>query len=186
MIAGALAVRGAFVLGRADAASRNRLLAPLAGVASLIGLAVWLDEARLFLLLPVGISVLLGLAFGRTLFGPDPTMVETFARLQVGELPDDEVRYCRRLTVLWCAFFAANAAVAAWLALRGSVAQWALYTGIVSYALIGSLLVGEMVYRYWRFRRYAGAFSDRFFRPFFPPRDDARSRAASYGSAPER
>jgi uncharacterized membrane protein len=175
MIAGALVLRGGFVLARAEPALRNRVLAPLLGVGALVGAAVLLNDGRLLLVLPVAVSALLGVAFARTLRGEGPTMVETFARLQVGELPAEEVRYCRSVTVLWCVFFAANAAVAAWLAWRGSVAAWALYTGLVSYLLIGALLVGEMVYRYWRFRRYAGAFSDRFFRPFFPPREDAPS-----------
>lgn len=171
IVAAALALRGVFTLQHADAASRRRVLLTGAALGALVGVAMWLDDARLFLLLPVLVSVLLGAAFSRTLYGPGPTMVETFARLQVGELPDDEVRYCRTLTVIWCFFFAANAAVAAWLAFAGSRAAWALYTGVVSYVLVGALLVGEMVYRYWRFRRYAGAITDPVFRPFFPPRE---------------
>jgi uncharacterized membrane protein len=177
-VGGALALRGGFALRRADAAARRRVLGTAAALAALVGTVMALDDARLFLMLPVLISALVGAAFARTLFGSGPTMVETFARLQVGELPEEEVRYCRTLTVLWCVFLAGNGVLAGWLALAGSLRAWALYAGFVSYLLMGALLVGEMIYRYWRFRRYAGAFTDPLFRPFFPPRDDEDTAAA--------
>jgi uncharacterized membrane protein len=183
MVAAALALRGAFALRHAEAASRRRALIAGLALGALVGVAMLLDDARLFLMLPVLVSALLGVAFARTLFGAGPTMVETFARLQVGDLPEEEVRYCRTLTLLWCVFFAANGALAAWLALAGSLAAWALYTGVVSYVLVGALLAGEMIYRYWRFRRYAGAITDPLFRPFFPPRDEEDAPAAR-GAAP--
>ena len=98
------------------------------------------------------------------------TTVERLARAQVGELDADERRYCRRVTALWCAFFAANAAVSAALALGGTREAWALYTGLVAYLLVGALFAAEYLYRHWRFRRYVGAPTDAVLRRIFPPR----------------
>jgi hypothetical protein len=57
------------------------------------------------------------------------------------------------------------------LALSGDLAIWTLYTGIVSYLLLGTLFACEYVYRHWRFRRYVGAPTDVVLKWFFPPRD---------------
>jgi uncharacterized membrane protein len=98
------------------------------------------------------------------------SVVERLARLQTGSLSEEEVLYCRRVTVVWCAFFLGNGAIALWLAVAATSEEWALYTGLVSYLLVGILYAAEFVYRQWRFRRYLGAPSDLLFRRIFPPR----------------
>src|SRR5580704_11915649 len=81
---------------------------------------------------PVVVSATLLVVFGRTLFHP-PTLVERFARLQKSELTPEEVRYCRRVTQLWCLFFIGNGSLAWVLAHGSSLRAWALYTGLISY-----------------------------------------------------
>ena len=54
--------------------------------------------------------------------------------------------------------------------LAASLEVWTLYTGLVSYLLIGTLFAIEFVYRHWRFRRYLGAPTDALLRRIFPPR----------------
>ena len=73
-------------------------------------------------------------------------MVERFARMVDGDLPDFTLPYCRKMTLIWCAFFVANAAMATTLAALAPHAWWTLYTGVISYALIGLLLVGEVFF----------------------------------------
>ena len=98
-------------------------------------------------------------------------MVETFAQLQGHTLTSEMTRYCRTVTALWCAFFVLNSGVVVWLALYGSLAWWTAYTGLVSYAFIGLLLLGEVVYRAWRFRYYRGGILDGVLQRVFPPRN---------------
>ena len=164
-----LAARLAF-LAPARFAATARAFAPAAialGLASLVSL-VW-NDPRSLLLAPTLASLGLLAAFASS-FLADETTVERLARAQVGDLDADERRYCRRVTGLWCAFFAANAAVSAALALSATREAWALYTGFIAYLLVGALFAAEYLYRHWRFRRYVGAATDPLLRRIFPPR----------------
>jgi uncharacterized membrane protein len=129
--------------------------------------ALWNNAASL-LLTPALVSFALLLAFGLSFRQPE-TVIETFARDQLGTLAPEERAYCRKVTALWCAFFFGNGAVAAQLAVAGSREAWALYTGCIAYVLLGLLFASEFVYRQWRFRRYMGAPTDVLFRRIFPP-----------------
>src|SRR3989441_3715150 len=163
-----LLVHGVVTWPQRGLAQVSRLvLLPVVVVLLLAGL---FNQGQFFLLVPVLINAVLLIAFGRTLLW-GPPMVETFARVRGRELPDEEVVYCRVVTGLWCLFFAFNGGVTLWLALGATLARWTLYTGVVSYMLIGTLFAAEMVYRYWRFlplhRSGAGA---PLFRVVPPPR----------------
>ena len=163
------------VLVRAAAAARGGLhehvralrfpILALAG-AGFVSL-VWNDPLAL-LATPSLVSFGLLCAFAASLRGE--SVVERLARAQAVSLSEEEVLYCRRVTVLWCAFLLGNGLLALWLALAATRAEWALYTGLVSYLLVGTLYASEFVYRQWRFRRYLGAPSDVLFRRIFPPR----------------
>jgi uncharacterized membrane protein len=86
------------------------------------------------------------LLFGATLVRP-PTMVERFARMQEPDLPPERVRYTRRVTEAWCLFFVLNGGIAAYTAAFSSRETWAIYTGFVSYLLMGALFVAERIVR---------------------------------------
>ena len=157
--------------------SLRRLLAPVALVGAVLLAATTTNEAWALLMLPVAINAALLLAFGASLV-KGPPLVETFARLQVPELPPDEVRYCRTVTVVWCLFFVANGAICAGLAWRGPAWLWALHTGFVAYLLIGGLFAAEFVVRSWRFGRYGGTPVEPLFRRLFrPPPEEGASGA---------
>jgi len=96
-------------------------------------------------------------------------MIETYARLRHPELPASRGPYLRALTGMWCGFFIVNMTVSALLALYGTLEAWTVYNGILAYVLIGILLAGERVYRYWRFRNYQDGLLDPVFRRVFPP-----------------
>jgi uncharacterized membrane protein len=169
-VAALLLLRAPALLRRLEPPERRRLLLPFAGVALIVALATLSNDPRVFLFVPSLINGALLLAFARSLWAPR-SMIEVLARLQVGELPLEEVAYCRTLTWIWCGFFAGNGLVAGWLALAAPLEVWALYTGLLAYLAMALLFFGEIVYRSWRFRRYAGAFSDPVMRRVFPPDD---------------
>jgi uncharacterized membrane protein len=130
----------------------------------------WLEprwDARALLLVPVFVNLGLLLAFGRTLRG-GPTFVESIARLRERELSAAQVRHCRTTTVMWCAFFAANAAVCAALAWSAPLWLWTLYTGVISYALMALLFGLEWMVRSWRFHRRPAAWAAPLLRRLFP------------------
>jgi uncharacterized membrane protein len=57
------------------------------------------------------------------------------------------VRYTRRVTEVWCAFFVLNAAAAAYTAIYATREAWALYNGVIAYVLMGTLFVAERLLR---------------------------------------
>ena len=172
-VAGLLGLRW---LSRAHAPSPEalrRLLAPIVLVGAVIAGATLSNEEGVLLMLPVAVNAALLVAFTASLV-QGPPLVETFARLQVPDLPPDEVRYCRTVTAVWCVFFFVNGVVCAWLAWRGPLSLWTLYTGFGAYLAIGVLFGAEFVVRSWRFGRYAGTPVEPLFRRIFraPPGDE--------------
>lgn len=167
-LAALVALRGLTRWRRAPARELRRLAAPaLLLAAALLASALW-NDARGLLLAPALANAALLLAFGRSLLGAGPPLVETLARLQVPDLPPDEVRYCRSVTAVWCLFFALNGTLALWLALRGGREAWALYNGVIAYALVALLFAVEFTVRSWRFGRYGGTLVEPLFRRLFP------------------
>ena len=145
------------------------LIVPIVLVGGIVGIAMALDDGRVFLFVPVLINLALFVSFARTLVS-GPSMIETLARRRFGQVPPEHLPYCRRVTEVWCAFFVVNGAVILGLALRAPIEYWTLYTGVVAYVVVGLLFTAEMTYRAWRFRRYEGDVTDVVFRRLFPPK----------------
>jgi 3-hydroxymyristoyl/3-hydroxydecanoyl-(acyl carrier protein) dehydratase len=55
--------------------------------------------------------------------------------------------YCRKVTLVWCAFFVLNGGIAAWTIFSGSDVLWSVYNGGISYILTGMLFAGEFIVR---------------------------------------
>ena len=104
------------------------------------------DEPALLRWYPVLVSVLLLVLFASSLKLGMP-MVERLARLREPELPDVAVRYTRRVTEVWAAFLLANALLVSALNLWAPLSWWTLYTGLISYCLMGLLFAGEWLVR---------------------------------------
>ena len=150
-------------LVRAWRSGREHLLALLplpAGIAALLLVAAAVDDRRLVLALPVLINLVLLGNFAASLRGR-VTAIERFARMQVADLSAEEVVYCRKVTALWCVFFAANAVLTATLALAAPVSVWAVWTGAGAYLLVGLLFSIEYVVRKARFGRLGPSPVDR-------------------------
>ncbi len=151
---------------------REQLMAtmglPLA-VAFLMLLAIASDDVRFVLAYPALVNLVLLLQFGFTLRRGSQSMVERFARLQVDYLSPKEIEYCRVVTASWCGFFVLNGVACALFAALASRATWALYTGLLSYLVLGLLFAVEFTIRKYLFRRYGPGLLDRFFAWVFPP-----------------
>ena len=139
-------------------------------ILSLVALSAVLNDPRFMLALPVLINLTLLAGFARSLGGTP--MIERFARLRQPQLSPGQVRHCRQVTLVWCGFFALNAAVTACLAWFASVSAWAIYTGGVAYGLIGLLGTAEYIVRKYRFRDYGSGPHDRLLAQLFPPRKE--------------
>ncbi len=152
-------------------------------LAALIVLAIATNDRRLLLLLPVLVSSYLFATFAWSL-RRGPPMIERFARLVEDDLPPFTRPYCRRVTLLWCAFLAANALTVSVLAVDAPIAWWALYTGPIFYVLLALLLVAELCFRKWWFRYYGEGLADRIFAKYFPPEQtEAGRRSLAYVAA---
>jgi uncharacterized membrane protein len=120
----------------------------VAGSLSCASAAIVLTNSELLLrLYPSLVNLGLLVAFGATLVR-GPSMIEKFARLGNPDLAPGAVRHTRRVTQVWCVFFALNGAFSAYTALYWSKPAWSLYNGAIAYGLIGVLLVAEVIWRY--------------------------------------
>jgi len=125
--------------------------ASVLGAMLLVGWAIWSNLLLPLKLYPVLVNGALLAAFGHSLLAP-PSMIERLARLREPDLPPAAVRYTRRVTEVWCGFFAVNGAIALGTALWASEALWSLYTGVIAYILMGLLFGAEYLARR-RFKR---------------------------------
>jgi uncharacterized membrane protein len=121
------------------------------GVMLLVAVAVWANALLPLKLYPVLVNLGMLAAFGYSLIAP-PSMVERLARLREPDLPEVAVGYTRRVTQVWCVFFVINGGLALATALWASEAIWSLYTGVISYLLMGLLFGIELLLRR-RFKR---------------------------------
>ena len=95
---------------------------------------------------PVLVSAIMGAAFASTLWNR-PVMIERIARMRGIELSADATPYLRWVTIVWTMFFVANGTFAAYTATQTGLKFWALYNGLISYCLIGALIVLELPIR---------------------------------------
>jgi len=126
----------------------------------------WHTAPALVLMLPPTLlNALLAWFFGRTLVSGREPMISTFARIEHASmsgqanaaLPPELLIYTRRLTVIWSCLFIGMALCSATLAVSGWYTWWALFTGLISYVLMGMLFLGEYMFRRFRFAHYPHA-----------------------------
>ena len=141
-----LALIGLRLLGLRDAKDmglwRGAFLFAAAGI---IGVML-LDAHLAALIYPVMISLSVAAIFGLSLLFP-PSLVERIARRREPDLNQQGVRYTKRVTQIWFVFLLSNASISAGTAIWGTVAEWTLWNGLISYLLMGLLFAGEMIWR---------------------------------------
>ena len=129
--------------------TRQRFWWAVASGAAVLALAAWWREDTLAVkLYPVLVNAVLLVVFAVSLRHP-PSAVERLARLSEPSLPASGVRYTHKVTAVWCVFFVANGAAAAYTAAFSSDATWALYNGLIAYVLMGCLMGSEWLVRQW-------------------------------------
>jgi uncharacterized membrane protein len=144
---------------RRDLERARGLLALGGSVAVLLALAAVLDDPRFLLAYPTLVNAALLANFAWSLRGVP--IAERFARMEAADLTFPQIRYCRNVTLIWCGFFVLNGAVATALAVRAPRAVWAIYTGLLSYLLVGLLFATEYVIRRARWGRFGPGLVDR-------------------------
>jgi len=110
--------------------------------------ALFWDSLLPLKLYPVAINIGMLAVFGVSLLRP-PSIIERLARLENPDLPSFAVLYTRRVTQVWCAFFAINGLLSFVTAIWASEAVWSLYSGVISYLVMGVLFAGEYVLRFY-------------------------------------
>ncbi|UAA05038.1 hypothetical protein KZ661_01390 [Klebsiella quasipneumoniae] len=105
-----------------------------------------LKTHQLLLFYPVVVNSVMLTVFGGSLWSTMP-IIERLARLREPDLPERAVRYTRRVTQIWCAFFIINGGIALFTALYGDLSLWTAWNGMISYLLMGTLMAGEWLVR---------------------------------------
>jgi uncharacterized membrane protein len=118
------------------------MVAVLLGVLALLALRPLLAVEAYPLIVNLGLASV----FAWSLAQP-PTAIERIARLTNPDLPPEAVAYIRVVTKVWIAFFLINATITSACAVWFNIAIWSLWTGVISYLLIGALFAGEVIVR---------------------------------------
>ncbi|MDR2925849.1 MAG: hypothetical protein LBU76_07885 [Azoarcus sp.] len=120
-------------------------------VAGLGAAALLLRSSASMLYYPVLMSAMGLLAFAASLFQPQ-TIIERLARRMTPDFPPEGIRYTRRVTLAWCAFFVINGGIALWTTTQ-PLSVWTLYNGLISYMAMGAMFGGEWLIRQRVMRR---------------------------------
>ena len=144
VVLGALLVR--VIIMRSTLPASRLLIWPAILAISVMTIGAVIQGQVAIKLYPVVISFALCAAFIGSVIKP-PSIIEIIARLREPDMPQSGVIYTRRVTVVWGGYFLLNGMVASWTALYGTIEQWTLYNGFVSYCLTGCLFAGEYLVR---------------------------------------
>ena len=119
----------------------------LAAALLLTPLVAWLLHALVVAaIVPIVMNFAVAGVFALSWWRGDP-LIARFARLEGKPLSQKEFAYCRRWTVVWSLYLAGLGAVGIAVAVQGDARVVAWWSGLVDYALIAFLFVGELWYR---------------------------------------
>jgi uncharacterized membrane protein len=128
---------------------------------NLTGLALWLSGAAclgalalawphlqhqvrwLYFLQHLGINLLLGLLFGRSLLQARRPLCTVFAELVHERMTPAVIRYTRQVTVAWTLFFLAMAAISVLLFFLAPIEAWSLFVNILTLPLVALMFIVE-------------------------------------------
>ncbi|MBX2809738.1 MAG: hypothetical protein KTR20_14025 [Cellvibrionaceae bacterium] len=115
-------------------------------VGGFCALVIITHSQRLLLYYPSLMNLAMALLFLGSLRGTKPLIARLASAM--GQTPPAEAApYIRKLTALWGLMLLANTGIAAYTACCTSLWLWSLYNGLLSYLLIGLLIIGEWLYR---------------------------------------
>lgn len=116
------------------------------------GIACFVANSALFLkLYPVAVCATFLFFFATSLVSP-PSIVFRFATMQDKSILKSPhkarvERYCKTVTIVWCAFFVLNIAAAVYTAFFCSEKIWSVYNGGISYLIMGMIFAIEFFVR---------------------------------------
>ncbi len=125
--------------------SRAETVAAVLAVAVLLGLLARSPDlaAKAY---PAAVSFTLAGLFLLSLIRP-PSIIERIARVREPGLSQAGVVYTRNVTIVWTCFLLANGAISVATGIWGTLEQWTLWNGVLSYIAIGTLFAGEFLVR---------------------------------------
>jgi uncharacterized membrane protein len=172
----ALAATSFLLPGRGLPHTLARGAAPALALPLLLALAAASGDGLYLLLVPAVVYLTLAAVFLASLRERD-SLIERAARFLVPQAPGFIRSYCRKVTALWVALFAACAAVVVCLAVTGETERWETFTGWGVYALMLAVSAVEFLVRKTWFRYYfhGGPF-ERLWSRLFPAEATARGR----------
>ncbi len=171
----ALSVRGARGALPAELALGAFYLSGLFGLAAL---ALVTGEGVFLLLIPAWVCAAVARVFASSLHGGG-SVVERVAFMIEPHAPEFIRPYCRRVTVLYGAVFAANAVAIAALALFAPLDWWRAYAGWIAWLVFIPLSAVEFAVRKAHFRIYDDRPLDFLFERFFPAERTEMGRRAN-------
>ncbi|MBR1920044.1 MAG: hypothetical protein IJ831_10525, partial [Spirochaetales bacterium] len=132
---------------------QKKSIAPPLLMASVAILVLITGSERILRFYPVLVNILMLLTFSLSIHREE-SMVLVFAKLgdrRIAKHParGSIARYCRKVTLVWCAFFLINGTIALVTTLYPSQQAWVIYNGLVAYILIGTLFIGEFIVRHF-------------------------------------
>lgn len=85
--------------------------------------------------------------FAQTLFGDRTPLITTLARTIHPDMPDDVVRYTRKVTFAWVIFFAMQVLVSLVIFYVASIETWSMFANILNWPLVILMFVVEYICR---------------------------------------
>jgi uncharacterized membrane protein len=146
-----------------------------AAFALLLAAALATGDVRCLFLVPAAIYLWLALLAAVSLREP-VSLIERAARFLQPRAPEFIRSYCRKVTALWCALFAANAGAIAWLVATGAHDARRSYSAWGLWLPMGVLAALEYAVRKAWFRYYAGGPLDRLWSLLLPAEATERGR----------
>lgn len=116
------------------------------------GILCFVANSSLFLkLYPVAVCATFLFFFATSLVSPPP-IVFRFATMQDKSILKSPYKkrvenYCKKVTIVWCAFFVLNIAAAIYTAFFCSEKIWSIYNGGISYLIMGMIFAIEFFLR---------------------------------------
>lgn len=110
----------------------------------IFGITLWLDSQMVVFLPPILIPLALAYLFGKTLIGNNTAFITVLAqKIRNTDLDEREIKYTRKVTWLWFAFFIITIIEDILLAYFTDVATWSYVTNFVNYILVTGLFIIE-------------------------------------------
>lgn len=101
----------------------------------------------IYLIQHVACNSMLCWFFAQTLFGDRTPLITTLARTIHPDMPDDVVRYTRKVTLAWAIFFAMQVLVSLVIFYVASIETWSMFANILNWPLVILMFVVEYICR---------------------------------------